>query len=66
MLSRRIAGDMMAICTVWLCWVLLAPIVADRGRAEPAQQHICPMLLVTHGIGPDLKTYTEARDLCSQ
>jgi len=66
MLSRRIAGDMVAICTVWVVWAVLAPIVADKARVEPPRQHICPMILVTHGIGPDLKTYTEVRDLCSQ
>jgi hypothetical protein len=66
MLSRRIAGDVMAICTAWLCWAVLAPIVADKARVDPPRQHICPMLVITHGVGSDLRTYTDVRDLCSE
>jgi hypothetical protein len=54
----------MAICTAWLCWAVLAPIVADKARAEPTQQNICPMPAIKHGIGPDLRTWTKSRDLC--
>jgi hypothetical protein len=66
MISRRIAGDCMAICTVWAVWAVLAPIVFEAAKQEPPPQHICPMLIITHGVGADLKTYIEARDLCSQ
>lgn len=54
----------MAICTVWLCWAVLAPIVAERAWIEQPRQHVCPLLVIKHGVGSDLKTYTKVRDLC--
>lgn len=66
MTSRRIAGDLIAICTVWLVWAVLSPIIAERARIDPPLQHICPMLSIKHGVGSDLKTWTKAKDVCSQ
>lgn len=51
--------------TTWLVWALVAPIVATAGRHEQAR-HDCPHILVTHGVGSDLRTYSKPRDLCSQ
>lgn len=65
MTSRLLAGWSFALGLIWLCWVLMAPIVAEHNYRPPVSQHLCPMIKVTHGIGPDLKTYTRAVDRCA-
>ena len=35
-------------------------------RPTAAQPMDCPRIVVTHGVGSDLKTWTKARDLCAQ
>jgi hypothetical protein len=65
MSARMIAGNVVAICTVWLWWASLAPVIA--GGFKPAAQvhmHICPYISVMHGVGSDLKTWAKERDLC--
>jgi len=65
MISRRIAGDCMAICAVWLCWATLAPIVAGPIKG-PSVLHECPAPRVVHYVGSDLRTGSRVIDLCSQ
>lgn len=53
----------------WLLWwhaiAVAVPVVA--GPIKPAVQPMsCPSIVVTHGIGRDLKTWAKARDLCSE
>ena len=64
-MPKLIAQWWIAMLTTWLVWALVAPIVATAGRYEQAR-HDCPHIRVTHGVGSDLRTYSKARDLCSQ
>lgn len=62
-LPQRIAGDAMALITIWLTWALLAPVVADTIQA-PAPPHTCPAPQMIHGVGANLQTYTRPIDRC--
>lgn len=63
-LSQHIAGNTMAICTVWLVWVLLAPIaVGYPPTALP--RHVYPAPYNAHGVGSDLRTYVRPTDRCA-
>lgn len=64
-MPKLIAQWWIAMLTTWLVWALVAPIVATAGRYEQAR-HDCPHILVTHGVGSDLRTYSKPMDLCSQ
>ena len=64
-MPRLIAGWTVAYCLLWLCWVLAAPVIAESVRHQAKPQHLCPMIQVRHGIGPNLKTYAKGVDLCS-
>ena len=64
-MSRLIAGQCVAFCTVWLCWALLAPIVAGPIPAPAVQPMRCPMVRVMHEVGSDLRVRAIGRDLCS-
>ena len=44
-----VPGHLMAIITVWLCWVLLAPPVFDKLPRAPVQQ-LCPAPAVVHSV----------------
>jgi len=57
---------------VWLLfWTLAFHALATGAaitighRPAEAQPMSCPDILVTHGVGSDLKTWTRARDLCA-
>lgn len=63
-MPNLIAGWAMAYCLIWLCWATGAPIVAEAYGKPATLQHICPMLQIKHGVGPDLRTTTKVRDLC--
>ncbi|MBB3017627.1 hypothetical protein FHR70_000667 [Microvirga lupini] len=64
-MPKLIAGHVMAICTTWLTWALLAPIIAGPvPMAEPP--HNCPAPYTQHGVGKDLKTFTRTVDRCAQ
>lgn len=63
MLSKRIAGDCVAFCAVWLCWTVLAPIVAGP-IIQPLVLHNCPAPRTIHGVGADLRTYAKRVDQC--
>lgn len=65
-IARLAAGHTVAIMTLWLCWALMAPIVAEKARAAPQEQTVCPWLILRHGVGGDLKTFTRVRDACSR
>ena len=62
-LSQRCAGDLMAINTVWLVWVLLAPITMGKHEI-PKAKHVCPAPYVSHGVGSDLRTFAKPADRC--
>jgi len=61
-----ILGWVTAQCLIWLCWALGAPIVAEAARTPIPRHDICPYLIIKHGVGSDLRTFTEVRDLCSE
>ena len=63
-MPKLIAQWWIAMLATWLVWALLAPIVATAGRNELAR-HDCPSIRVTHGVGPDLRTFKKAVDLCA-
>lgn len=47
-----------------LCQVIPAVVVGHRAAvAEPMN---CPRIMVKHGVGADLKTTTEAWDVCAE
>lgn len=64
-LSQRMAGDCVAICTVWLVWALLAPVIAGP-VPTPQAMHTCPSPVARHGVSGTLKTYTREFDRCAQ
>jgi len=66
--SQTAAGFIIAICTVWLAFALLAPLVAEaakeRRMARPTAP--CPMgRVVMHGVGSDLRSYQVEFDRCA-
>lgn len=63
-LAKRIAGDMAAICTAFLTWALLAPVVAGPIK-PPVVQHTCPAPRTVHGVSANLKSYEHRVDGCS-
>jgi hypothetical protein len=65
-MPNLIAVWLLFYCLAWLCWALAAPIIADAAKVPAREQHICPMLVISHGIGADLKTFTRVRDICQQ
>ena len=63
-MPKLIAKWWIAMLTTLLVWALLAPIVATAGRNEQSR-HDCPSIRVTHGVGPDLRTFERRTDKCS-
>lgn len=67
-MPNLVAGWLNFWCLLWLCWAVMAPIVADKAHelksASAPQQHICPLLDISHGVGSDLKTFVKVQDLC--
>lgn len=64
-MPKLIAGWLLFYCLAWLCFALAAPVIAEAKRKPSDNQHICPYLIISHGIGSDLKTFVRARDLCA-
>lgn len=64
-MPKLIAGWMMAFNLLWMCWALGAPVVADAARQPARYEAICPYIVVTHGVGSDLRTWVKERDLCA-
>ena len=64
-MANQIAGWFTFYCLLWLCWALGAPVVAEAGRTPIPMHHVCPYLVFKHGVGSDLRTFTEVRDLCA-
>ena len=62
-LARFAAGWAWAAYQIGLCWMLAAPIIAGPIPMVRAQ-HTCPAPYVSHGVGSDLKTYTQRKDRC--
>jgi hypothetical protein len=65
-MAKLTAGWTWAFCQLWLCWALMAPLLADNNRQEHKAQSICPMRYVTYGVGSDLHTFKKEFDICSQ
>lgn len=61
-----VAGWLMFWCLLWLCWATGAPVVAEAAREPVRADAVCPYLVITHGIGSDLRTYAKVRDLCAE
>lgn len=61
---RNAAGwAMFAVLAGTLCQLIPAIVVGHRPAvAEPMN---CPRIMVKHGVGADLKTTTEALDVCA-
>lgn len=53
----------------WTLWfhalALCVPIIAGPVRAD-VQPMNCPEIVITHGVGADLKTWISGRDLCAE
>ena len=64
-MAKDIAGWLTFCFLLWFCWAVGAPIVADAGRQPIPMHSICPYAVIKHGIGADLRTFTEVRDLCA-
>lgn len=62
-IAKRIAGDAVAMCLVWLAWAVLAPITMGYPTL-PTAKHVCPSPAVSHGVGGNLKTYRIPVDRC--
>ena len=64
-MARFAAGWAWAAYQIGLCWMLAAPIIAGPIPMVRAQ-HNCPAPYVSHGVGSDLKTYTQHKDRCNE
>lgn len=64
-LVRFLGGWVVASCLLLATWGITAPVVADKVRVAPEPQLICPLLIIRHGVGSDLKTFTKVRDVCA-
>ena len=62
-MARFLAGWAFAAVLVGNLWMLLAPIVA-RPLQPVTDKGLCPLIVVKHGVGRDLRTYTKAFDAC--
>lgn len=63
--ANLIAGWLLFWCLLWLCWATGAPVVAEAYKQPAQAQHVCPMPIVKHGVGSDLRTFRRVRDLCA-
>ena len=63
-MPKLIARWWMAILTSWLCWALMAPVVFEAHAKIQPIDYNCPAPYVSHGVGSDLKTYTQRKDRC--
>ena len=63
--ARQVARITLAICTAWLLWALLAPLIAGP-VPQPVVPHNCPAPETVHGVGSDLRTYARRIDRCAE
>ena len=63
-ISRAAARSALVVYLLALAWMLGAPVAAGPVGVD-VQPISCPKLVMRHGIGPDLRTFTRVRDLCS-
>lgn len=62
--AHRVARITLAICTAWLLWALLAPLIAGPVH-KPTFHHNCPAPETVHGVGANLKSYQRRIDQCA-
>lgn len=65
-MPKLIAQWWIAMLTTWLVWAMVAPITFEARKVIQPIDYNCPSPAITHGVGSDLRTYSKARDLCSQ
>ena len=62
---KLMAQWLIVAMSFFLIWLLVAPITFEARKVIQPIDYNCPSILVTHGVGSDLRTYSKPRDLCS-
>lgn len=63
-MTSSFAGWLVFWAIAWHALAVGAPVVAGY-RDAPAQPMNCPQIVITHGVGSDLRTWIKARDHCA-
>lgn len=63
-ISRAAARAALAAYLIGSAAMLVGPAMAGPVRTE-IQPLRCPKLAIRHGVGADLRTFTQVRDLCA-
>jgi hypothetical protein len=52
--------------TIWFHALAIGAAITIGHRPAAVGPMNCPAIVVTHGVGSDLKTWAKARDLCAE